>query len=243
MEALSAGLGALEEAEQIRRASCAVADVDLSLLVETHSTPVLYGEDLSELVPLAAMDRYHEYAEQQLGMAVAGDPSGSMALYGLARIYEHLGSENNADRVASSRQSVALHKAALLAHPENHLAAHELGVVLTRLGMRQQALAMLTRSVQLYPTSRGYQNLALMHRQIGGHSQAAVAEQYAAQMAQREQTSGAEPTQVTWLDPGAFARTSERGEVASVVSTEPSVGARLPSQAHSQHPWQHPARR
>lgn len=210
MDALSAGLTAVEEAEDIRQVSNSVAQTNLSMWVATHQTPVLKGQDVSATLPLAIIDRYHQYAQHELGAAVAGDPTGSMALYGLARIYEHLGTENGADRVARARQSAALHEAALLAHPENHLAAHELGVVLTKLGLFERAVAMLTRSVQLHPSSTAYRNLAVASRRFGRHQQAATAERYAAQMAEQERIAGASPSRVTWLDPEAFSRTSER---------------------------------
>ena len=210
MDALAAGLTTLHEADDIRRVSNSVAKTDLSMWIATHTTPVLQGHDVSTMLPLAIIDRYHAYAQQKLGAAVAGDASGSMALYGLARIYEYLGSENGADRVARSRQSVALHEAAILAHPENHLAAHELGVVLTKLGRFERAVAMLTRSVQLSPTPTAYRNLAVASRRFGRHQQAAIAERYAAQMAEREGTAGGSSSRVTWLEPDAFSRTSER---------------------------------
>ena len=210
MEALSAGLTAIEEAERIRVASTAGADVDLSMLVAIHRTPILKSAELQDMLPLAAIDRYHEYAQEQLATAVAGDPSGSMALYGLARIYEHLGSENGADRVARSRQAAALHEAALLAHPENPLAAHELGVVLSKLGRYERAIAMLTRSIQFAPTSVAYRNLAMVTQQAGRHQEAVIAEQYSVQMAEREKAVGTTSTSVTWLEPRDFAQTSER---------------------------------
>lgn len=225
VEALAAGLKAVEEAERIREASSTVADVDLSLVTAAHHTPVLKDQDVSDMLPLAAIDEYHEYARQQLADAVAGDPTGSMALYGLARIYEHLGSENGADRVARSRQAVAFHEAALLAHPENHLAAHELGIVLARLGRFEQAIARLTRSIQLAPTSNAYHNLATVSRQYGRHRQAALAERYAAQMAQREMAAGQTENRVKWLEPSAFARTSEQTAIAQAVTRDGPQGA------------------
>jgi tetratricopeptide (TPR) repeat protein len=210
MDSLAAGLAAVEEAEKIRDASSVVASVNLSMLVATHRTPALKGQDVSEMLPLAAIDRYHEYAQGQLAGAVAGDPSGSMALYGLARIYEHLGTENGADRVARSRQSVAFHEAALLACPDNFLAAHELGVVLARLGRNEKAMEMLIRSVQLSPSSVAYRNLAVVSRQTGRHQEATVAEQYAEQVARHEESAGESASRVALLEPADFARTSER---------------------------------
>jgi hypothetical protein len=63
-------------------------------------------------------------------------------------------------------------------------------------------------------------------RQFGRHQQAALAERYAAQMAEREHSVGADSSRVTWLDPDAFSRTSER--IAAAQNAAPSGAERAP---------------
>ena len=64
-QALAAGMRALDEAEDfVPRGSRLEADLDLSMLISGHRTPVLKEANAKELSPLVAQQRYYSYAQK-----------------------------------------------------------------------------------------------------------------------------------------------------------------------------------
>jgi hypothetical protein len=173
-------------------------------LVATHETKVLKDADLTDLAPAAAAERYRTYAEEQLAAAVPGQPVGSMALFGLAKVAQVV-SPDDARLAADQRlRATSLYRAALLTEPGNFCAANELAVLLVQDGRVEAARDLLVRSVNVAPHAATWRNLSRVHARLGEQQLAEQARQRAdALPAPRMATT--EPD-VQWLDPQAFAQ-------------------------------------
>jgi hypothetical protein len=201
-QAMSAGLTALNEAGDFSRQDKLATPVDVARVVKGHRTPIL--KDESEVSPLAAAQRYYNYAQEQLSAAAATDPAGSMALYGLGRSI--LGMKNQESRsLGNTAQAMAFYQAALMADAKNFRAANELGVLMTDNGNLQQARDLFRHSAAAAPLATTWQNLAIVHMRLGEADLAMQAKVQAQSLARLGRT-GANPI-VHCVDPETFART------------------------------------
>ena len=207
-QSLSEGMRAMKEAEDFQTIfGNAELGLDLENITETHQTPVLDGIDLLDVSPIAAYERYLEYAVGKLGEAVEGEPAGSMALYGLAKIETHLAEKQPEDGLVRKDRAVTYFQSALASHPQNHLAANEAGVLLVRQGRLDQAEAMLQRTVKLSPSSLSFHNLAVLQQKKGKMQLAQQNETHARRLAmQANRPIAPRRAGVTWVAPQAFAR-------------------------------------
>ena len=85
-------------------------EVDIARIVVTHKTPVLKDLDVERYTPMLAAQRYFTYAQEQLSFAAAREATGSMALFGLAKIViANSGPSNSPEgvQVAVVRQACA----------------------------------------------------------------------------------------------------------------------------------------
>jgi tetratricopeptide (TPR) repeat protein len=197
-------------------------------------------------LPHDAVARYHAFAQQHLAAAVAGEQAGSMALYGLGRIHIRM-AETTDDDLQSVRKSMTMYQAALAAHPGNHLAANELGVLLAQGGHHVDAVAMLQRAIRIAPTATAFQNLAVVQRKLGDQRQAAASDTEAARLAHWERSVGAVSRRlgVEWVSPEHMARMSTPSErpapqlAASPQGPRPSAAPQPPKTASKlRWPWQ-----
>ena len=219
-EALASGLRALEEAEDFApRGAQLEADLAIEVICASHRTPIAKQIDFKDVLPHQMMNGYFRYAQLKLAAAVAGEPAGSMALHALGKLAIHLGKVEPEKHRLSQRQAIAFQQAALLAHSQNHLAAHELATLLADAGHFDEAERLLQQVAARDPNAVVLRNLSLMQEKLGHARQAIANRELAAQMAQR----GASGTHnVEWLSPQAF---SQSGGVAPAppVSTLPST--------------------
>lgn len=226
-EALSAGLRALEESNDfIPRGAQLEADLDISMIVASHRTPVL--KDQPEPLPpsIVALQRYYTYAQEKLGGGVSRGPSASMALYGLGRVHAAIARQERQTLAAGEPHAIVFYQAALMADPRNFLAANELGVLLARWGRLAPARDMLAHAVSISPRPEVWHNLAVIHERLGELAAAEEARRQAAESRQRLKMSGADHSTsqagtVRWLSPGQFAKTAELVPAAPS-STTPS---------------------
>ena len=109
------------------------------------------------------------------------------------------------------RKALTMFLAALDAGPGNHLAANEIGVLLSRGGQPAEASAHFRRAIDVAPTSTSYHNLAVTDRALGYHEQAAANEQYAWQLAQRDRAAGttSRAKGVQWVAPQELSRIAQ----------------------------------
>lgn len=204
--ALSAGLRALREAEDfVPRGTQLEAELDIGVLCASHRTPVAGQLDLEKMLPRTMMDRYLRYAQLQLAMSVAGEPAGSMALHAMGKLNSQLGRVEPDQNRLADRRAIAFQQAALLAHNQNHLAAHELGVLLASSGHLAEAQQLLVQVAAREPNAIVFRNLARIQDQLGQSAEAVASRDYARQLKQRGATG---TNKVQWVSPTQFVETS-----------------------------------
>ncbi|MEM8945245.1 MAG: hypothetical protein AAGD11_08680 [Planctomycetota bacterium] len=206
--ALAAGLRALREASDFApRGTQLEAELDIEVLCASHRTPVAEQAKSGNFLPRIMMDRYLRYAQLQLSMSVAGDPAGSMALHALGKLHSQLGRAEPEKHRLADRRAIAYQQAALLAHNQNHLAAHELGVLLARSGHFAEAQQLLMQVAAREPNAVVYRNLARVQEELGQTGQALASREYASQLIQQGATG---TSTVNWVPPTQFAQSSVR---------------------------------
>lgn len=199
--ALAAGLRALEEAADFAPQGAELdAEVPVAVIASSHRTPVEVDFENETLLPQQMMDRYFRYAQFKLGGAVAGEPAGSMALHALGKLHSQLGKLEPEQHPQAQRQAYAFQQAALMAHSNNHLAAHELGVLMAEAGHYQEANDLLNQVVQQQPHPTVLRNLARVQKELGQQQVAVAMRQRAREM---ERQSGV-VNGVAWVTPDAF---------------------------------------
>lgn len=204
--ALAAGLRALREAEDfVPRGTQLEAELDIGVLCASHRTPVAGQLDLTRMLPRTMMDRYLRYAQLQLAMSVAGEPAGSMALHAMGKLNSQLGRVEPDKNHLADRRAIAFQQAALLAHNQNHLAAHELGVLLASSGHLAEAQQLLTQVAAREPNAIVFRNLARIQDQTGQSAEAVASRDYARQLTQQGATG---TNNLQWVSPTQFAETS-----------------------------------
>ncbi|RMG02226.1 MAG: hypothetical protein D6741_04070, partial [Planctomycetota bacterium] len=175
-KSLAAALTALDEAEDFLPEPGRFTDVeDLEIVVGAHQTSVLKEASLDGLTPLDAFRQYLTYAQEQLALATAGEVAGSMALRGLGKVYVALADDPTRITRAPEAKAMTLYQAALMAWPENYMAANDLGVLLARGGRWNEAKAVLERSVAIRPSTAALRNLAYVYGKLGSERLASAA--------------------------------------------------------------------
>ncbi len=203
--ALAAGLRALREAADFApRGTQLEAELDVEVLCASHRTPVAKQPEASTLLPALMMDRYLRYAQLQLAMSVAGEPAGSMALHALGKLSSQLGHVEPEQNHLSDRQAIAYQQAALLAHNQNYLAAHELGVLMARSGHFAEAHRLLQHVAARQPNAVVYRNLARVEEELGQPQLALANRDRARQLSQQGATG---TNNIQWVSPAQFAQT------------------------------------
>jgi len=230
---LAAGLRALDEANDfVPQGVQLEAELDVRVVASSHRTPELrdYPEDV---MPQEAVMRYHNYAKRQLANAADGQQAGSMALYGLGKVYARL-AERSDDNVQLTRGAMTMYAAALDACPENHLATNELGVLLCRTGHPGEAALQFERTIDLAPSATAYHNLAVAQQKLGMQGQAAANEQESQRLAALERSNGAISRRagVQWVSPAEMARMTQPASTmpntpVPATAARPTVGSKL----------------
>lgn len=204
--ALAEGLRALEESEDFHPPSAAVSPAAAAVIVAAHRTPVAKGFPVESMLPEQLVDAYLSYSDEQLAAAVAGEPAGSMALHALGKLESRLGVVEPQTHRQADRRAFALQQAALLARSDNHLAAHELGVLLAESGHYGDSNHLLRQVAAHAPHPVVFRNLARVQRQLGQIDLAAASERQAEFLAMRG-VGGEGPVQ--WVSADALARTPD----------------------------------
>jgi hypothetical protein len=223
--ALANGLRALEEAADFApRGSAVESRLDFDVIIASHRTPVAKS-DAGKLMPQQLGDLYYRYAQLQLGAAVAGEPAGSMALHALGKLYSQIGRAEPERIVQADRRAFALQQAALLARDDNHLAAHELGVLLAETGHFVDSEYNLAQVAMREPHPVVYRNLARVQRKLGREDLATVSEQQAHLLADQGVSS---ITGVKWVDPQTLARMGDPLAPSVPPPTQVAAGPPIP---------------
>ncbi len=167
-KALANGLRALEEADDfVARDVEAAVDYNLQAFIAGHKTPVLKNEPTDELMPYVAMQRYYDYACQQLSIAGRGSSAASAAMFAIGRTETMLAGTSQGRGVGGPKP-LAYYHAALSVDPRNNPAANELGVMLARAGKVNEAHTVLASAAMVRPTPALLNNLAQTKRMLQG---------------------------------------------------------------------------
>jgi tetratricopeptide (TPR) repeat protein len=235
--ALAAGLRAMDEADDFVPAGAQLeGELDVRGVASSHRTPVLRDEGIlrsemptaseTSILPQDAVAKYHQFAQQQLSRAALDEQAGSMALYGLGKVYSQL-AERRDDDVQCTRGAMTMYCAALDACPNNNLAANELGVLLCRSGRTQEAIESFTRAIDIAPTATAYHNLAFAQQRLGMLGQAAANEQESQRLAALERCTGALSRRagIEWVTPDVLAGVSQPAALTPA-TTDPAIANR-----------------
>lgn len=221
-KALANGLRALEEADDFAtRNSDAAVDFNLKAFIAGHKTPVLKNHATDELLPYVAMQRYYDYARQQLAIAGRGSASASAALYAIGRT-ETMVSRTNTGQAATGPKPLAYYQSALAIDQRNNPAANELGVMLAQAGKVNEAHNVLAAAARVRPTPMLMNNLAQTRRMMNGGTirrrPPMSADQISPQMLARR-------VPVKWVSPNEFSRGSA-GPAGALWTQQPKVATR-----------------
>jgi len=204
---LADGLRALEEVEDfVPRGAGLEADLNVSVIASAHRTPVVKNLPSRQWMPRQIIDRYFRYAQLKLASAVSGDPDGSIALHALGKLQRRLGRLEPRDHALAHRKAFAFQQAALLVHPYNHLAAHELGVLLADAGRYEEAERLLKQVAEKAPHPVVLRNLARVQYKLGLAGQAAENNRKAQQLAANPNVAG---RRIKWVSPSVFASATD----------------------------------
>jgi tetratricopeptide (TPR) repeat protein len=240
--ALELGLAALDESADFLGRNAAAGEAPVQQIVLRHQTQLLKDVDLQDLSAYVAAERYCAFAQEQLAAAAFGEVSGSMALFGLAKV-AHVGITTEPGRAIERRmQAQYLYRAALLAEQNNFCAANELAVLLGETGHLEEARQLLQKSVSVMPHSVTWRNLAAMHDRLG---EPQLAQQARAQANLLPQFAAASSSpDVEWVDAASFARLNSSSDAvlpAAPVAQTPTSKSAAPittaKKPASRFPW------
>ncbi len=178
---------------------------------------------------MTAMKCYFTYAQEQFAAAADDEVAGSMALRALGKLHDALAGKGGPAKTAAAPKAVVYYQAALLAFPENVMAANDLGVLLARSENYSAAREMLEYSLHLNRRPVTLRNLAAVYRRLERMGDAERAEGEAArieraEIARRGGPPAANRPAVRWVEPRTFTRTS-RGAPHSLESPPASAQA------------------
>jgi tetratricopeptide (TPR) repeat protein len=222
-QALSDGLTAIRESDDFASQGGRLQDnIDVVRIAKAHTTPVLKGLEPRSVSRLSAMQQYYTYAQRRLAFAVGREPSGSLALYGLGKLYTVLAQLPPQGMVGPEPKAIVFHQAALLVDGRNYMAANDLGVLLARYGKYQQAKSALLHSLAVSAQPATWHNLTVVHQYLGeeqlaqlAHTESQAATARAKKVANAAGQSITENATVVWLDPETFSKSSEMYAPAS----------------------------
>lgn len=211
--ALAAASTAIREAEDfLPNGAAGEANADLRQTIAIHTTPVLKDET-GNITAVTALKCYFTFAQEQYAAAVGKEVAGSMALHALGKLHNALAQKKSGLVRGAESKAMVYYQAALLAYPQNFMAANDLGVLLAQNGNYADARTVLEHSLSLSPQSVTWHNLAVVYGQLGQPGLARQADQQAAAFQQaeagrRKMVLGTTNSSVVWLDSQMFAKTS-----------------------------------
>ncbi|MBX7075503.1 MAG: hypothetical protein K1X71_20360 [Pirellulales bacterium] len=231
VQAMNDGLGALDESDDfVADTSRLTITFDAVVTARPHKTPVLKGLDPGAVSAMDALQRYYSYAQERFVYAAGGQPAASMALLGLGKLHSALGKTEGRYSIAAEPKAIVFHQAALLVDSRNFMAANELGVLLAGYGKYNQAKAALVQSLRISGQPVTWQNLAIVHGQLGEQPLAQLALQEAEIARRRGVLKQPGPLglplashDVQWTNAADFARVSDHAG-----AVQPAAAAQLP---------------
>lgn len=206
--ALQSGLRALEELEDFSPDRWSPSTrLNLETTVSAHQTPVLRSEDVTNMTPEQAVERYVGFASEQIAAAAAEIPVGSMAMYGLARVQPLLSRPGrHSSAFVDQQRSLALFQAALMVDERNFMAANRLAEIYAEYGHYAEAKRLLQRSLAVAERPQAWELLAFVHERLGETGSAKHAASQAAATRHAESDTDLDRPPIVWMRPAEFAR-------------------------------------
>jgi hypothetical protein len=233
---LEQGLLALSESKDFLGRNPVNGEAPVAQILLRHQSKLIDEAAAADMPAHLAAEKYCSFAQEQLAAAVFGEPTGSMALFGLAKVSQV--SANAEPSRATERRMHAdyLYRAALLAEKNNFCAANELAVLLVETGHLEEARSLLVQSVSVVPNAVTWRNLAAVHDRLGEVQLAQQARAQADHLPAAPAASNAPA--VEWLDAAAFAKLTSASDIhtpmppmvrsQTPVQTSPTTGAAAP---------------
>jgi tetratricopeptide (TPR) repeat protein len=229
--ALRAAQKAIEESHDFDEAlSANYEPLDVARIVSRHRTELLQLEDLAEVSPAAARDRYQYFAVEQLTAAMGGELLASMPLFGLGKTSAASGKANSAGDIFGSSDALVWYHAALMTDAANFRAAHELGSLYAQRGEWDRARVVLQRAVAIHPHPVTWGNLAIVHGTLG-EKDWALAAQSQANSGAAQITNRINLPPIQWVDESTFANSTGPNEAFFPQQAKPPVVTRPPADA------------
>jgi Flp pilus assembly protein TadD len=211
--AMAAGMRALEESEDfVPRGSRLSGEIDMAMIVRSHRTPIKREVEAAGMSPSIAAQQYQRYAADRLGVSVGGEVAGSLALHSVGKLFGQFAHDPSNSTIDAQGKAIAFQRAALVADPNNYLAANELAVLVAHQGNFAEARDLLLRAISLKPQPSMWHNLSVIHAKLGETELADLAQRTAMSAA-----GGANPGNVEamaalqavrWVDPATFSQMS-----------------------------------
>jgi hypothetical protein len=234
---LVAGRTALVEAWDFRLNGLPMA-TDMARIVAAHRTAVLAQVPLESLSPVSAQQRYFSYAQEQLALAAGREPVGSLALYGLGKSAAAVRGPSDAPSMTIAGEQMAYYQAALMVDGRNFRAAHELGVLLAMHGRLEAARDLFLGSLAISENAATWRNLQVVWAKLGETEQSVQAGRRADQL-MNTRFGALTGTNLRWVDPETFAKSTPPGDGLGPPATAPPAAAVEPAAKKrvAQWPW------
>ena len=210
-KSLKSALDAIRESADFAGRFGVVDEQALQRMVVAHKTDVLKQRDLGKVSPLLAMETYLAKAKLDLVAALGESREGSDAVLALARAEMQIGNVSGAH---TSAVALTYQRAAVEVAPHSAIAHSELGGMLLKQGLVQQAALALQRSVQIEPSRAGYRKLLAAAQQLGDAQLARFC------VTALEKQPAEVPVRVKQLEPHQFAATYRPTRVPAAQSVQ-----------------------
>jgi tetratricopeptide (TPR) repeat protein len=199
---LAAGLRALGEADDFVMIDAEQQlNIDMAGIVAMHESRIITEAEASMLTPIAAMQKYFQYATEQISAAAGNSVVAADALYAMGKLLQTSSSEDPAGKPIDRAKAMVMFQAALAANAEDYRSANELGVLMAHNGRWEMARDLFAQSLKIHKTAEAWLNIAEAHEQLG---ESGYAEQARVEYRQLV-TAGHPDSNVEWVSAQQFA--------------------------------------
>jgi hypothetical protein len=209
-QALSAALTAMKEAQDfLPTGGKTEGDLDISVIVAGHTTPLLKKAAPEQLQAMRALKEYFNFAQDQLRLAAGHEVAASMALGSLGKLHAAMAAKGTSEMPLPEAKAITFYQAAVLVCPRNYIAANDLGVLRARKSDYASARSALEHSVKVCRTPENLKNLSVVYRHLGDARSSDLAAQdagaaKAAEIARQKSGSLSAGGAVQWVGPDAL---------------------------------------
>lgn len=236
--ALRDGIIALKEAEDFIVSDTETQiGLNVSAVIEGHSTKIISAAEAGNMTAIEAMQRYFSFASHQMRIASGQNVVAAEAFYCLGKLHTVQAKFGANPSKLDIAKAIVFHQTAMEADNSNFRSANELGVLLANSGRLQESQNMLKRSLQIQQLPQAWQNLAVVHQRSGQPQLAQLAHQEYL-IASKSLAGGNNLDTIRWVEPTNFNQGTPmelRQNVAQLPTQDeprkasPSIGQRLKS--------------